>query len=363
MVSRARIAADAYQNGTRRNIVHNGAMQVAQRGAQATALGAASGYFTLDRWQMVVNSASAGRFTMDQASDGPAGFANCLKITTTTADTSIAAGEVLILRHSFEGQDLQQLQKGTATAKQVTVSFYVKGNATATYTCELYDIDNGRSINQAFAVTTAWNRIELTFAADTSDPLDDDAARSLDIQFILHGGTTFSGGTFSSNAWKDAVNNTRMAESHTSIFDATSRTFSITGVQLEVGTTATDFESRSYGEELATCQRYLPAFNGALNFSSWGMITSTTTINLVWNFPVPARIAPTGVSVADVSHFNCGDLAATNQVVTGVAFSSAGLNSGFVVVTSSSGGLTSTRPGVMWGNTGAAQILFTGAEL
>jgi hypothetical protein len=205
---------------------------------------------------MAINSASAGRFTMAQVADGPAGFANCLKLSTTTADTSIASGEILMLRQRFEGQDLWQLQKGTATAKQVAVSFYVKGNANATYTCELFDRDNSRTINQAFAVTTAWNRIELTFAADTSDPLDDDNAVSLDLQFILHGGSQFSGGTFSSNAWKDKVDDTRMAESHTSIFDATSRTFFITGVQMEVGSTATDFEHRSFGGELALCKRY-----------------------------------------------------------------------------------------------------------
>jgi hypothetical protein len=335
MASRARTAADAYQNGNRRNLVHNGAMQVAQRGAQATGLGAATGYFTLDRWNMVVNSASTGRFTMDQASDGPAGFANCLKITTTTADTSIAAGEVLILRHSFEGQDLQQLQKGTATAKQVTVSFYVKGNAAATYTCELYDAVNDRTINQAFAVTTAWNRIELTFAADTSDPLTDNNARNLDLQFILHGGTTFSGGTFSSNAWKDTVNNTRMAESHTSIFDATSRTFFITGVQMEIGTTATDFEHRSYGEELATCQRYFERIDKASQYSHPGNSYATNvSVGHTLEFKVTKRTAPT------------------------LTVNALGESAGQIAVTSATGSFVSTQPTSI-----AAQVAVTYAAI
>ena len=245
------------QLGGRRNIVINGEMKVAQRSASETGLGASSAYATLDRWRTAVGaSASAGRFTMAQVADGPAGFANCMKITTTTADTSIAAGEALEIVTRFEGQDVQQLQKGTATAKQVTVSFYVKGNATATYTCELQDYDNGRSIQQAFAVTTAWNRIELTFAADTSDPFDDDNAGSLGLAFWLHGGSTYTGGTFSSNAWKDTVDNTRLSDSQTSIFDSTDRTFFITGVQMEIGASATDFEHRSYGEELTLCHRY-----------------------------------------------------------------------------------------------------------
>jgi hypothetical protein len=244
------------QIGGRRNIVINGEMKVAQRSTSVTGLGAAAGYFTLDRFS-IATAASAGRFTMAQVADGPAGFANCLKITTTTADTSIAAGEYLILGQPIEGQDLQQLKKGTASAKQVTVSFYVKGNAAALYVCELFDVDNSRSITQSFAVTTAWNRIELTFAADTSDPLDDDNAASLVLNFWLHGGATYTGGTFAVNTWNDqtAANRYAVAD-RTSIFDATSRTFFITGVQMELGSTATEFEHRSFGEELSLCKRY-----------------------------------------------------------------------------------------------------------
>jgi hypothetical protein len=244
------------QIGGRRNIIYNGEMKVAQRSASVAGLGAASGYFTLDRWYMQ-SSGTAGRYTMAQVADGPPGFANCLKLTTTTADTSIAASEYLMIRQKFEGQDLQQLKKGTASAEQVTVSFYVKGNADALYVCELADADNQRVIAQSFAVTTSWNRIELTFAADTSDPLDDDNAQSMFVSFWLHAGASFTGGTFSSNTWADIVEANRIAvDDFTSIFDATSRTLSITGVQLEIGATATEFESRTFSEELALCQRY-----------------------------------------------------------------------------------------------------------
>jgi hypothetical protein len=278
----------------RRNIVINGAMNVAQRATQVTALGAADGYHTLDRWNMEIGDASAGRFTMDQIADGPSGFANALKLTTTTADTSIAAGEFLKLEQRFEGQDLQQFKKGTSDAEKVTVSFYVKGNAAATYTCELEDVDNTRSINQAFAVTTAWTRVILTFAADTSDPLGDDVNNSLQLNIWLHGGTTYSGGTFVSNAWKDIVEDTRMAESHTSFFDSTDRTFFITGVQLEVGSVATPFEHRSYGEELALCQRY---YEQSPNLSTYTnvrtLIASRTNLASGLQWIVPKRAAPT----------------------------------------------------------------------
>jgi len=277
------------QLGGRRNIVINGEMKVAQRSASVAGLGAAAGYFTLDRWNMVINTASAGRYTMAQVADGPAGFANCLKLTTTTADTSIAASEYLILQQRFEGQDLQHLEKGTATAKQVTISFYVKGNASATYTCELNDIDNTRQIAQEFAVTTSWNRIELTFAADTSDPFDDDNARSLDFNFWLHAGSTYTGGTFSSNAWKDQVHNTRVSDSQTSIFDATSRTFFITGLQMETGSVATPFERRPYGTELALCQRYYQETR-----TGWcGDATDNEFYRAYYQLTVSMRAAPT----------------------------------------------------------------------
>jgi hypothetical protein len=209
---------------------------------------------------------TAGRFTMAQVADGPAGFANSLKLTTTTADTSIAAGEYLILQQKLEGQDLQQLKKGTASSEQVTVSFYVKGNANAIYVCELFDSDNGRHITQSFAVTTSWNRIELTFAADTSDPLNDDNALSLYVTFWLHAGATYTGGTFASNTWADNTNANRAAvDDFTSILDATDRTFFITGVQMEIGATATEFESRTYGEELTLCQRYTWKYGGNIS--------------------------------------------------------------------------------------------------
>jgi hypothetical protein len=179
------------------------------------------------------------------------------------------------------------------------VSFYVKGDAAATYTCELEDVDNTRSINQAFAVTTSWTRVILTFAADTSDPLGDDANNSLQLNFWLHGGTTYSGGTFVSNAWKDIVENTRMAESHTSIFDTTNRTFFITGVQLEVGSVATPFEHRSFGEELALCQRYFEVFapiesqSGSIALNRQRLDTNTynTTIHYIQKRATPTLTA------------------------------------------------------------------------
>ena len=273
------------QIGGRRNIIINGAMQVAQRATSATGLGSSgSTYNTVDRFKNVLNG-TAGRFTQTQTADGPSGFANCLKIDVTTADTSIASGEYYILSHYLEGQDVQQIKKGTSDAEKVTVSFYVKGNASATYTLELEDADNNRRNSQTFAVTTSWNRVVLTFNADTTGTLDDDNARSFNVNFWLHAGSDFTGGTFSNNSWGTDAN-TRASSSQTSIFDSTDRTFFITGVQLEVGSVATPFEHRSFGEELALCQRYFQIldYNAGIRETGSGFEPSSGQVNICYQY-------------------------------------------------------------------------------
>jgi hypothetical protein len=263
-MSKARELAElgaVYDSGalSNRNIIINGAMQVAQRGTSSTGLGTTAGYYTVDRYNIAVGgTATAGRFTMTQESDGPSalsGLANSIKLACTTADTSIAAGENLRIVHIMEGQDLQRLKKGTSSAESFTISFYVKGNAAATYICEVYDLDNGRHIGKTFNVTSDWNRIELTFPGDTTGALDDDNASSLQITFWLHSGTTNTSGTLPAT-WAAASNANRAGGLSTSFYDSTSRTFFLTGLQMEVGTEATPFEHRSFGQELALCQRY-----------------------------------------------------------------------------------------------------------
>ena len=156
-MSKARELAElgaVYDSGalSNRNIIINGAMQVAQRGTSSTGLGATSGYYTVDRFNPNFN-ATAGRLTMTQETitDLP-GFNKCVKFACTTADTSIGAAEYFLLSHNIEGQNLQQLEKGTSSAKKVTVSFYVKGNAAATYVCEFQD-QSSREISKSFSVT------------------------------------------------------------------------------------------------------------------------------------------------------------------------------------------------------------------
>ena len=279
----------------KRNIVINGAMQVAQRSTSETGLGAggSSGYHTCDRWRLDFD-ATAGALTMSQAtvSDLP-GFSRAIKLDCTTADTSIAAGEKLKLEQRFEGQDLQQLLKGTSSAKQVTVSFYAKGTA-ATYMAELDDSDNNRFNGVKFTVGTDWTRHSITFAADTTGALDNDNALSLTLAFWLHAGSTFSGGSYTANTWQSrAASDANRAVGIGSIFSSTDNELQITGVQMEVGTVATPFEYKTVQEEFDCCYRY---YYKQIGNSNSGVCHNWTTSQAhgYIRLPKPMRANPTG---------------------------------------------------------------------
>jgi len=313
------------QIGGRRNIMYNGAMQVSQRATSVTGLGAdGNTYNTLDRFQMLAN-ATAGRFTMSQTAitDLP-GFANCLKLDCTTADASIAAGEYLIVGQNFEGQDLQQIKKGTSDAEKLTVSFYVKGNANATYVFEILDADNNRQISKTFAVTTAWTRIIITFPADTTGAIDDDNAQSLRLFIWLHAGSTYASGTLNSSSWATSTAANR-AVGGSSFFDATSRTFFITGYQLEVGSVATPFENRSFGEELAMCKRYyhkMDAVNGATVSYAVGQAYTTDD---AW-FPV--SLSPEMRTTPTLDHGTLSKIQLTDADLSGEAIGGLSIHTG-----------------------------------
>jgi len=331
-MSKARELAElgaVYNSGalSNRNIIINGAMQVAQRGTSSTGVGASNNvYPTCDRWEIETGS-SAGRATMTQESDGPDGFANSIKLACTTADTSIAADEVFRLQQVIEAQNLQSLAKGTSSAKQFTLSFYVKGNAAATYNVEIYDLDNTRHICASFNVTTSWNRISLTFAGDTTGAINDDNGGGFQVGIYLHEGSNYTSGTLATS-WASVSNANRSDSNNTSFFDSTSRTFFITGVQLEVGDTATDFEHRSFGQELALCQRYCVDLTptSAPYIPATGAVPHNNTTVAVAHvaLPVTMRAAPSvsittasDYSIYDGSSFTCNAVATNGLSNTG----------------------------------------------
>jgi hypothetical protein len=338
-----------------RNMIINGNMEVAQRSTSVAVT--ASGYHTCDRWGITLDS--AGRFTMSQESiTDLEGFGKALKLDCTTADTSIASSEVFFLYQKFEGQFLQKMQKGFSSAKPVTVSFYVKGNASATYVAELLDADNSsRHINKSFSVTTSWSRVSLTFPGDTTGKLDADNAYSLRLNIWLHAGSDYSGGTLQTS-WGSSVGANRAA-GITSFFDSTDREFFITGVQMELGEVATPFEHETFDDNLVRCQRYYQksyvyetAPGTATQHGFWSTGghqggTSTGYVEGIINFERLMRATPTLTLYDHSGNSNkCARLATGTARYANESISTSNLNARGVTMYSTSG----TAAGIVQGH-------------
>jgi hypothetical protein len=258
-MSKARGLADlgnVYDDGalSNRNMVVNGGMTVAQRAVSVTGV-TGQAYHCCDRFQSVINA--LGTWTVTQEADGPSGFANSLKYECTTADASPAAGDYIFITQSLEGLNVQQIAKGTADAKPLTLSFWVKSNVTGTYCVYLLDKDNSRGVGGTYSVSVSgtWEYKTISIPADTTGVFDNDNNNSLQVEFWLDSGTDFTSGTTPS-AWEAQDNTDRNGSSTVNLGDTIGNYWQITGVQLEVGDTATPFEHRSFGDELARCQRY-----------------------------------------------------------------------------------------------------------
>ena len=248
-------AADArLQQGGRRNLIINGAMQVAQRGTQSTGI-TTTGFRTVDRFRTSLSS--LGTWTEDQATDSPDGFANSFKLTCTTADASPAAGDVAYIRYMFEGNELQGLAYGASSAKDLTLSFWVKSNKTGSATVQLLQNDNSsKNISPSYTISSAdtWEYKTISIPADTAGNIDNDNGPAVSLIWWINSGSNYSSGT-TRTTWT-AYSATDSNPANLGVGGATSDYFAITGVQLEAGNVATPFEHRSYGEELALCQRY-----------------------------------------------------------------------------------------------------------
>ena len=291
------------QIGGRRNIIINGQFSCFQRGVSFT--GVANTAYHADRFQLYMQN-EASQYTVTQDSDTPNGFGNCLKLDVTTADTSTASNEEVKLLYKIEGQDLQQFKKGTSDTEKMTLSFYVKTNKTGIYCVELFDRDNSREVSASYTVADAnWNRYTITFPADTSGAFDDDNASSLEIMFWLVAGSAVQGGTLNT-AWRSAADGSS-ATGQVNFSDSTDNNWQLTGVQLEVGSQATPFEHRSFGEELALCQRYYTregaGTGGVYKRVASGICNTTTAADYLINLSTPLRAAPTLETSGNVNHY------------------------------------------------------------
>ena len=262
-ITTAKLAYDAIPF---RNIIINGDMSLAQRATSKTGItNGSGGYHTVDRFAFAESGSPSAIFTQSQSTDVPTGqgFAKSLKMDCTTAQGSLGSGDILIIRTTFEGQNVQYLKKGTSSAESLTCSFWVKSSKTGTYICELLDKDNTRSISKSYTISSAntWEKKTLTYDGDTTGAFTNDNGSSLQCKWWLAAGSGFSSGTLQTS-W-GSTTNANTAVGQVNFADSTSNDWYITGVQLEAGTSASDFEFLPVDVNLARCQRYFELITGS----------------------------------------------------------------------------------------------------
>ena len=277
-----------------RNVIGNSAMRIAQRGTSTTGI-TGSDYQALDRFRTSIGN--GGTWTMSQASvTDLVGFANSLKMDVTTAKSSLDANSSCRIQTKIEGQDLQHFKKGTASAEQYTLSFYVKSTTTGTYIVEFFDGDNTRHVGKSYTIDAAdtWEYKTITMPADTTGAFDRDANGSLIVSWYLMAGSDLTSGTLR-ETWGGS-SNTERAGGQVNLAASTSNDWQITGVQLEAGDTATPFEYIPFADDLARCQRYY--YRISCDGSHDGVYTignafTTDDALCAVPFPVAMRAEPT----------------------------------------------------------------------
>ena len=287
------IATTAQSSVGQKNLIINGDMRIDQRNAGASVT-PTDGLYTVDRWLFRVSQAS--KLTAQQVTDAPTGFDYSLKVTSSSAYT-VGVSDFFECEQRIEGYNTAHLESGTANAKTVTLSFYVKSSLTGTFGGALANQLFDRSYPFEYSIDSAdtWEHKEVIIELDKVGVWDTGNTIGLRVQFGLGVGNNWAG---TANAW--VGRGTWSSTGATSVVETNGATWQLTGVQLEVGDTATPFENRFYGTELALCQRYYQKFAEPTN--SYGMIvqtaytTSTTNLNSAPQFIVPMRTKPSSVT-------------------------------------------------------------------
>ena len=282
------LADTAGRSQVDKNLLINGGMNVWQRSTSTPSITTAA-YHTVDRFRTSVNT--LGTWTQSRSTDVPSaqGFGYSLKMDCTTADASPAAADYLLFEQLIEGQNLQHLLKGTSSAKALTLSFWVKSNKTGTYIVELEDVDNSRHISQSYTISSSstWEKKELVFDGDTTGTLDNDNANSLKLNWWLASGSNHTSGTLATSwASRTAAN---VAVGQVNLADSTSNEWYITGIQLEIGEAATDFQFEPYEAILRKCQRY---YFQNKDGGTVGTGKNSSEVNMRQHLPSIMRIAP-----------------------------------------------------------------------
>lgn len=347
----------AYAAG--RNFLINGDQAIAQRGTSAT--GVTTSTYVTDRFNF--NLTTMGTWTVTQESDAPAGFSKSLKALVTTADAAPAASDRVRIMYKNEGTAVQSLAYGSASAKTVTFSFWVKSNVTGTYVLELLNVgSSNRHIAATYSISSSgtWEKKTITFAGDTVTAIIADSEERVTGVWYLGAGSDFTSGTLATS-WANLVSANR-AVGQTNVAAATNNYFQITGVQMEIGSVATPFTTATgtLAGELAACQRYYWRTNGAAAFSvhGVGMALSTTDAYVVVPFPVNMRVAPTTV---DYANLRILDQTVSAYTPSSIVNSSNSASQGYVLASAT--GMTAARTLFLQNSNNTAGYIGFSAEL
>jgi hypothetical protein len=346
-----------------KNRIINGAMVIDQRNAGASvSVGTATGTYTLDRWRVYHDTAIASNITAQQSTTVPTtGYINSQILTNGTAATA-AAGDANVIQQRVEGLNVADLNFGSATAATVTLSFWVRSSLTGTFAVTLSNSAQNRSYVSTYAISAAntWEQKTVTVAGDQSGTWLTTSGIGLIASWDLGSGTSLN---TTAGAWQ--AGQYFRTSACTNFIGTTGATFYITGVQLEKGSTATSFDYRSYGTELALCQRYLPAYNwssGSNNFFGTGGFVNTSIADIAYFFKVAARVIPTGITTSTVGNFTLSTYDGTLSTVTAIAVQKMHVDGASVRFTGTGTPYTANQAALLYAPS-AGQILFTGVEL
>jgi hypothetical protein len=348
---------------TLKNKIINGDFRIDQRnaGASVTPINA---QYTLDRWKSSVTAAS--KYSVQQNAGSvtpPTGFSNYLGITSLSS-YSVVSGDAFGVYQLIEGFNTADLAWGTANARTVTLSFWVRSSLTGTFSGVIQNNGSNRSYPFTYTISAAntWEQKSITIAGDTTGTwVGATNGLGMWVYFNIGVGSTYAG---TANTWSGSA--LYGSTGSTSVVGTNGATFYITGVQLEQNTSATPFERRLYGQELINCQRYLPAVNsnGTSDTIITGQPSSTTAFYAYFPFLVTPRVPPTGLSVSAASHFTCPPFVGSNGTATAVAISGSSYKLARVFFTTNT--MTSTTAGAagdVFFNNASGQLLFTGCEI
>jgi len=363
-INEAGLNVNQYGN---RNLIINGGMQVAQRGTSALTSSASSDTFITDRFR--ISNYSDATFTGQQVADAPTDFEYSTKVTTTGTDTSLAAGQYQRFITAIEGYNMNHLMYGTSSAKTCTLTFHVKSSLTGAFYVFGFNSAANRSIVVGYTIDSAntWEKKTLTIAGDTTGTWLTTNGAGMYFGWSLGTGTTRQ--TTTTDAFQAGF---YMAKSdQVNVAGTNSATWQITGVQLEVGDTATDFEHRSFADELIKCQRYYQKYaetggSGSNAYLRYGIgQNQTTTVSEIFiNSQTIMRADPTLIYTGTPANYS---LYARGAVIacTGVAIEISGHSNNqlFVLTATVASGLVAGEAVAFMNNNSSTAFLDFNAEL